>query len=197
MKRLAAVLTLFAFLQACMHWGAKPLEPQRFDGTKPDRRVRVTLVDGEILIMKNPFISGDSLVWLRTLSEDPAGDPPAPVSRQGVPLRQIEKAEVYEVDAGRTAALVVGLGITAVLVAAAASSGSNWGSSSSGGSSSGGSCDACYSCPLVYSWDGHGWKLDSGTFGGAIVRSLARTDVDNLDFVRPEHGMIRLQLANH
>lgn len=200
MKRITAVLTLFAFLQACWHWGAKPIEPQQFDGIKRDRQVRVTLVDDEILIMRNPFISRDSLIWLRTVS-DPAGDPPSPspVERQGVPLSQIKKAEVYEVDAAATAALVIGLGLTAVLVAAASSSGSNSGSSSGSGSgsSSGGTCEYCASCPLVYSWDGHGWRLDSGTFGGAIMHALARTDVDNLDFVRPDLGVIRLQLANH
>ena len=52
------------------------------------------------------------------------------------------------------------------------------------------------SCPLVYSWDGKDWRLDSGTFGGAIVRALARTDVDNLDFVRVQDSTLRLKLAN-
>jgi hypothetical protein len=52
------------------------------------------------------------------------------------------------------------------------------------------------SCPLVYSWDGKHWRLDSGTFGGAIVRALTRTDVDNLDFARSQHGLLRLKLAD-
>lgn len=52
------------------------------------------------------------------------------------------------------------------------------------------------SCPLVYSWDGTTWRLDSGTFGGAIVRALARTDVDNLDYATPQDGLLRLKLAN-
>ncbi|MGH7514823.1 MAG: hypothetical protein ACREOQ_18100 [Gemmatimonadales bacterium] len=52
------------------------------------------------------------------------------------------------------------------------------------------------SCPLVYSWDGTTWRLDSGTFGGAIARALARTDVDNLDFATPQDGILRLRLAN-
>lgn len=52
------------------------------------------------------------------------------------------------------------------------------------------------SCPLVYSWDGTTWRLDSGTFGGAIVRALARTDVDNLDHATPQDGILRLKLAN-
>jgi Tol biopolymer transport system component len=52
------------------------------------------------------------------------------------------------------------------------------------------------SCPLVYSWDGKHWHLDSGTFAGAIVRALTRTDVDNLDFATSRHGVLRLKLAN-
>jgi hypothetical protein len=52
------------------------------------------------------------------------------------------------------------------------------------------------SCPLVYSWDGSEWRLDSGTFGGAIARALARTDVDNLDFGTEQDGILRLRLAN-
>ena len=55
---------------------------------------------------------------------------------------------------------------------------------------------ALSSCPLVYSWDGKHWRLDSGTFGGAIVRALTRTDVDNLDFATPQDGVLRLKLAN-
>lgn len=197
MKRFIAILTLGAFLQACMRWGTKPLEPTRFDGTTPDRQVRVTLADGGILVVRNPFISGDSLVWLRPVADEPAaGDAPPREQRQGIPLARIKQVEVREVDGAKTALLVVGtVGLVALLVAAA--SYDPWRSGSGGGSSgTGGSCDYCYSCPLVYSWDGHGWKLDSGTFGGAIMHALARTDVDNLDYARPEHGVMRLKLAN-
>jgi hypothetical protein len=198
MKRFIAILTLGAFLQACMRWGSKPLEPARFDGANPDREVRVTVGNGGVLVVKNPFISGDSLVWLREISDEPAaGDAPPRELRQGIPLAQIRKVEVREVDAAKTTLLVVGtVGLVALLVATANSL-NDWGSSDGGGSTGGGgSCDYCYSCPLVYSWDGHGWKLDSGTFGGAIMHALARTDVDNLDYVRPEHGVMRLKLAN-
>ncbi len=198
MKRFIAILTLGAFLQACMRWGTKPLEPARFDGTTPDRQVRVTLADGGILVVKNPFISGDSLVWLRAISDEPAGsDAPPREQRQGIALAQIRSVQVRQVDAAKTTLLVVGtVGLVALLVATANSL-NDWGSSGGSGSTGGGgSCDYCSSCPLVYSWDGHRWRLDSGTFGGAIMHALARTDVDNLDFVQPEHGVMRLKLAN-
>src|SRR3989441_1001302 len=198
MKRFIAILTLGAFLQACMRWGTKPLEPTRFDGAKPDREVRVTVANGGVLVVKNPFISGDSLVWLRAISDEPAaGDAPRREQRQGIPLAQIRSVQVREVDAAKTALLVVGtVGLVALLVATANSL-NDWGSSGGGGSTGGGgSCDYCSSCPLVYSWDGHRWRLDSGTFGGAIMHAHARTDVDNLAFVQPDHGVMRLKLAN-
>jgi hypothetical protein len=56
-------------------------------------------------------------------------------------------------------------------------------------------CSA-FSCPLVYSWDGSGWRLDSGTFGGAIMRALQRTDVDNLDHLVATDGKLRLRVSN-
>src|SRR3989441_5417668 len=180
-----------------MRWGTKPLEPTRFDGTTPDRQVRVTLADGGILVVRNPFISGDSLVWVRPAADEPAaGDAPPREQRQGIPLAQIRSVQVREVDAAKTTLLVVGtVGLVALLVAAA--SYDPWGSGRSGGSSgTGGSCDYCYSRPPVYSWDGDGGELDSRTFGGAIMHALARTHVDKPDFVRPEHGGMRVQLAN-
>lgn len=52
------------------------------------------------------------------------------------------------------------------------------------------------SCPLVYSWDGRDWRLDSGTFGGAIMPALQRTDLDNLDHLTPVNGRLRLSVRN-
>jgi hypothetical protein len=52
------------------------------------------------------------------------------------------------------------------------------------------------SCPLVYSWDGRNWRLDSGTFGGGIVRALEKSDIDNLDFATPQNGVLRLRLTD-
>lgn len=55
----------------------------------------------------------------------------------------------------------------------------------------------CYfSCPLVYSLDGGEWWLDSGTFGGAIMRAMQRTDTDNLDRLAPANGLLRLRVTN-
>jgi hypothetical protein len=48
----------------------------------------------------------------------------------------------------------------------------------------------------VYSWDGTRWRLDSGTFGGAIVQALERTDLDNLEFATATGGALLLKVAN-
>jgi hypothetical protein len=48
----------------------------------------------------------------------------------------------------------------------------------------------------VYSWDGQDWRLDSGTFGGAITRGATRTDVDNLVYATSQERQLRLKLAN-
>lgn len=59
-----------------------------------------------------------------------------------------------------------------------------------------GGSDQTYSCPLVYSWDGQRWRLDSGTFGGAIMPALARTEVDNLLHAVPVGDSLRLRITN-
>src|SRR3989442_4467984 len=131
-----------------MRWGTNPLEPTRFDGTTPDRQVRVTLGAGGILVVRNPFISGDSLVWLRPAADEPAaGDAPPREQRQGIPLAQIRSVQVREVDAAKTTLLVVGtVGLVALLVAAA--SYDPWGSGHSRGSNGTGGAKAfCLTSP--------------------------------------------------
>jgi hypothetical protein len=52
------------------------------------------------------------------------------------------------------------------------------------------------SCPFIYSFDGSRWVFDSETYAGAVARGLERTDVDNLDHIRPVGGSYRLAMAN-
>jgi hypothetical protein len=190
---LTGVLIL-TVLEACMHWSTKSLDPERFTAQDGPDRVRVTLEDGRQLSLQHPFISGDSLVW-RQPGPDPADTLRG--ERKGILLSQIKKVEVHELDAVATAALVAGIGVTIAIVAAEAK---QTGSSGGGGTSNGcacGDCNTdCASCPFVYSWNGAGWQLESGTFGGAIARPLARTEVDNLGSVRPLGGVLRLKLTN-
>jgi hypothetical protein len=179
-----STLMLAGTLQGCTAWRSGPVEPAMFAAGKPPSEVRVTLVGGRRITLRSPALAGDSLVGI----EYTAPQPNHPPARVALPLAEVNEVAVKHTAAGRTTFLILGVGVGFLLLVA--SSGS---SGSSGGSYSGGSSG---SCPFVYSWDGKDWRLDSGTFGGAIMRSLARTDVDNLDFAMAANGRLRLKLAN-
>ena len=174
-------------LQGCTSWRHRPLTPPAFGAGKPPGEVRVTLASGTRILLRSPTFSGDSLIGIESLLI--AGSDSA--RRVALPLAEILDVEARQTDHGRTALLKVGVGVAALIVMGVLASGGSSRSSSSSSSSS-----SNFSCPLVYSWDGNAWRLDSGTFGGAFLRPLARTDVDNLDFATAEHGMLRLKLAN-
>jgi hypothetical protein len=53
------------------------------------------------------------------------------------------------------------------------------------------------SCPLVYSFDGKNYVLDSETFSGAIFKAAQRTDWDNLDHLEEIKGRYRLKIMNN
>ena len=173
---------------ACMHWGRSDSPAAQLVEAKHPGRIRVTRTDGRRIVLAAPRIVGDSLVGLTDGTGSRAS--PAPYT---LPLADVREVETRRVKVGATIAVAAGLGVTAALVIAAAA---NSGSSRPPPTSSGGGCDYCYSCPLVYSWDGAGWRLDSGTFGGSIVRALQRTDVDNLDYATPVNGVLRLEVRN-
>jgi hypothetical protein len=96
-----------------------------------------------------------------------------------IPIDQIARVEAWRVSGPKTALLVVGVGAAAVLVAAAIYL----------------TTYETTNCPRIHSWDGTAWRLDSGTYAGAIMQALARTDVDNLDFAKGQGGNLRLRVT--
>jgi hypothetical protein len=52
------------------------------------------------------------------------------------------------------------------------------------------------SCPFIYSYDGQKYVFDGEPYGGAVFRSLARTDWSELSHLRPVEGRYRLLLTN-
>jgi len=182
-RTLSGVLGAIALL-GCTHWAGQNLPADRLIQSKNPDRIRVTRAGGQRTVLIGPRISGDSLVGMI----DNGGSH----SRGGIALADVRSVEVRRVDAVATVALAAGVGVTAAVIAAAASGGSD----SPPSDGSGTPCDYCVSCPLVYSWDGADWRLDSGTFGGAIVRALQRTDVDNLDYAVAQDGVLRLDVRN-
>lgn len=180
-----SALMLASTLQGCTAWHSRPFERAMFEAKMPPDEIRVTLAGGRKIDLWSPYLLGDSLIG--TDPSLPKGID-QPIMRVSFPLTEVREVAVKKTAPGRTTLLALGIGVGVLLViAAAASSGSSGGSTYSGGSGS---------CPFVYSWDGKAWRLDSGTFGGAIMRSLARTDVDNLDFAMPQQEKLRLKLAN-
>jgi hypothetical protein len=161
---------------SCTTWRRQAGPPDTLVTQKAPDRIRLVLVNRQEVTVYGPAIDGDRLLgWTRPAKTGARDASYALADIQSVELRVISK--------GRTAALVAGIGVTTLLVIAAIAAatmdigpvfpeGTRW------------------SCPLVYSETDAGWRLDSGTFGGAIMRSLRRTDVDNLDFARPRGGVI-------
>jgi hypothetical protein len=103
-----------------------------------------------------------------------------------IPLSAIRTVEAREFSAGKTVALVAAIGVTAAAVAALVAVSTAGGPLDNVGSDS---------CPLIYCWDGSEWWLDSGTYAGAIMPALARTDVDILEHATALDGTLRLRLT--
>jgi hypothetical protein len=156
-----------------------------------------------VLFLRDPWFGGDTLYGRAAIPVIPRGIPPAfrghgtkyeKGDSMAIPIERIAKLEAWRFSGTKTLFCVVGIGATvAVLVAAIAFA--SWDGPLGGGGSSGGGGDGSYSCPLIYSWDGTAWTLDSGTYAGAIMPALARTDVDNLDHAQAHDGIVRLRVT--
>ncbi|MFQ5889362.1 MAG: hypothetical protein ACE5JR_04840 [Gemmatimonadota bacterium] len=176
-----APLTIMAVLSGCMKWSTVKVPVAQALAEEEPKKIRVTRSNGYVLVLESPAIEGDSLVGLTGRSKQ----------RVAIPVEDVKRIEARKPDGVRTTLLVVGAGLTLAAIIGAASASDP----EPAPRPVGGGTGELVSCPLVYSWDGAEWRLDSGTFGGAVVRSLARTDVDNLDFARAENGLLRLRLA--
>ena len=185
---LVLCVLIVAGVPGCMHWARSDTTTAQLVETKHPDQVRITRVDGRTTVLTAPRIAGDSIVGT-AMAPDGVWIPD-----YAIPLADVRDVAVRRLNVGATLGLAAGAGVTAALIAAAASRPSSPPPIVGGG---GGGCgDGCYSCPLVYSWDGAHWRLDSGTFGGAIVRALERTDVDNLDYATARNGVVRLDVRN-
>jgi hypothetical protein len=184
---LLSALVASTVLTACRSWRSSTVPLPQVVASQPSQ-VRVTRNDGGRFTLQRPRLSGDTL--LGELASSSA------TGTIAVALSEIRSMEVRRFDGLKTAGLIAGIGVTAILVAAAADGDSPASPPSDDGTGCCGGGGGYYSCPLVYSWDGSRWQLDSGTFGGAIARALARTDVDNLQYAVAVRDSVRLRLAN-
>lgn len=177
-------LSLALWICSCTKW-SDPKLPVEDVMSAPETpgRVRVTLFDGSRLELDAPRLLADTLQGLgKAASRD------APRHWVSIPLSDVRSVEVRKANTVGTVVLVgVSALVAAGIVAAIADAAEDDPPPAP---------PPPISCPLVYSWDGTAWRLDSGTFAGAFLAPLARTDVDNLVHLEPVDGWLRLRLAN-
>jgi hypothetical protein len=178
---LGALLLATPLLGSCTSWRIGSTTPEAVVARKP-YVIRVVRQDGVTEQLYASRFEGDSLIGMSS--------PEGHARRISIPLADIHSVAVQRLNIAKTAVLLAGAGVTAAIIASALKS------DPPPVVQTGGSGDFYYSCPLVYSWTTGGWRLDSGTFGGAISAGLARTDVDNLLFASADAGIVRLKLAN-
>lgn len=186
-RRIIAAILLTLQLAACTGWKRTRLAPSEVES---QQTVRVTTDRGRY-VLHYPVLSNDSLFG-RSASNRRSEN--GPTSTYRFALDDIRAMEVRQFHAGKTVLFLVGVGVTVALIGAATAEDDPPPPPPRSPQTPGGG-DYVYSCPLVYSWDGETWRLDSGTFGGAISRGFARTDVDNLEYALPADGRLRLRIA--
>jgi len=188
-RLLLAVLTL----GGCMTWQPAGFATRDVLAAQRETIVRVRRHGGETLVLVAPRVIRDTLHGSVRSGATAATSLTQEVA---IPLADVEGLEVERYSAGRTGLLIAAVGATALAVAAAVVANSAPEPPPPPANPCGVMGCGSISCPLVYSWDGARWRLDSGTFGGAITRGLQRTDVDNLDYATPRDGTLRLRVAN-
>jgi hypothetical protein len=157
---------------------------------------RVDPVDGGAFVLRDPWFGGDTLYGRSAGRVRVSGVKYKERDTIAIPVEQISKLEARRLSGTKTVFCVVGVGLTVALVVAAVAAANKeyplpaYNPSPGGGGGGGG-----YSCPLIHSWDGTEWRLDSGTYAGAIMPALARTDVDNLDYAQAHDGVLRLRVT--
>lgn len=185
----AGLMIGLALLSGCTAWKVVPPQADPAGAAAGRDRVRLTLVDQRQVVVWRPYVEGDSLRGFDREPEPYEFRPELAWSLQRLKvsyaLRDIRRWETRQSDPTRTAYLVVGAGLVAAVIVASIVEATRDEPPPSYHSNYD---DFVISCPLIYSWDGSGWRLDSGTFGGAIFPGLARTDVDNLLFAQPVAG---------
>ncbi len=168
----------------CTSWQTSPM-PKPNDTIAAEKRYEVKTADGQIWHLAHVMIRNDSLLGQQVDNHD---------RLVGVPTTTITSVQSSHFDGGATLALGMGLvAVVAIMSLATKDMFSFGGGAISGGNGGNG---GNFSCPLIYSWDGTGYRLDSGTFGGAITPALARTDIDNLLYLRPVHDTLRFLMTD-
>jgi hypothetical protein len=169
----------------CMAWKTVPTPGAAAPVANRTAKFRITTVQKNRIVLVDLHFKNDSLFGVTTDDN---------VREVGVPVADIVAVEQQQSNGAGTA-IIVAIGVTGIVLAAKALlSGSSAPPQSPAPCTS--NCLNFGSCPLIYSWDGQGYRLDSGTFGGAITPALSRTDIDNLIFARADRGKLQFLLTD-
>jgi hypothetical protein len=183
----ACCLAFLLQTSGCTSWSSQRNPPAQVLSEKAFDLVRVVRNDGSRVDIYQPRVVNDTVTgFARNPSEQKEAE------TVSVPVADVRYLEVEKFSAGKTILLVAGVGATVLLIAALVSTisiGNIFGDGSD-------TTTTPTSCPVIYSWDGYHWRLDSGTYGGAVMPALQRADVDNLVYATPDRGVLRLRLAN-
>lgn len=98
-------------LSGCfMNWQAQPAAPAEVIQSSGESEIRVTLTSGTRVVIRDPWVEGDSLVgW-----QQPPGDPAVvPVARRAFALPDVRTVSVKKSNTGANIAIGAAIGAAA------------------------------------------------------------------------------------
>jgi hypothetical protein len=108
--RAASVLAALLLNSCVMNWQAQNAAPAQVIQSSGESRIRVTLNNGINVVIRDPWVEGDSLVgW-----QQPTGDPAmVPVARRAFALTDVRTVSVSKSNTGANIAIGAAIGAAA------------------------------------------------------------------------------------
>lgn len=106
-----------ALLNGCvMHWHAKSAPPAQVIRSSGETEIRVTLNAGSNVVIRDPWVEGDSLIgW-----QQPPGDPSeVPLTRRAIALDDVRTVSVRQSNTGANIAIGAAIGAAAFVASVA------------------------------------------------------------------------------
>lgn len=176
-RRSVMLLLTGGIATACYSWQSVPAPYTQLQSAEAKTEYRITTTRGAELWLSAVQFRNDSLIGI--WNDNGA------MMAGGVPTMEVKSIMARQQDVGRTMGLVLPLALAGIVIATRTNPPPPPPPKPIGP----------ISCPLIYSWDGSVYRLDSGTFGGAITPALARTDMDNLIYARPFGGVLKFRMT--
>lgn len=143
----------------------------------------------KIIDSEGNVVAGNDLITLSLTSQIPLLSALVlsdPSGKKLIPMNEVHQVEMRNEKNAKWEGLIFGGVIDAVVIIAIMSI--NFAPDLS-------SLDTAGSCPLLYSFDGKEYVLDSEAFGGSICKAFKRTDWSRLDHMTAVHDTCRLKIT--